>query len=213
MNTRNFMAALVLTSTILSSGTASAHGLGPIDCNDWYKNPFVAVICGVGAVVSAPFELMDYLDRKELKRIGITRKESGNHNKYEYKKMNLNFAVFDLRRHSLSDAENDCASIDGRLANSSEIEIISKGGKADADILFGTLLIARNEKGSATEVYLTGWASDHGDKDIFLIDQSTKAVTYHSHQEIVEKLNSSAGNESRSSFDDRGILTPVCITK
>lgn len=214
MNSKHFLSALFLASTLLSSGSARADGIGPVDCKNWYKDPFVAVICGFGAVFQAPIDLMEYLDKKELKNIGITREEHGDHNKYQFNKENLNFAVFSLRRDTLSEAQKDCASIDGRLATSSEIEIISKGGRADADILFGTVLINRNLKGTMTESFLTGWVSDQGEKDVFLLDQKTKQVKYFSHQDVVERLNQSEGNEYRTNFDHRGgILTPVCITK
>lgn len=203
--------AIVTLAFCLFQSNANAHGIGPIDCKDWYKNPFVAALCGIGAIVSAPFELMDYLDEKSLNRAGILRKEGYDFNEYFHKKSGKKFAIFNVRSKSLADAQAKCASVQGRIATKEEADLLDKGASHDADILYARTYINYGEKYSVIESATTGFVENQGSNDVYLYFRADNKLVYANSKDIEARLEASIENRTRGNFNYNGILQPICI--
>jgi hypothetical protein len=207
---KKFSAALLFT---LVSSNSFAHGIGSIDCKDWYKNPLVAVICGVGAVIEAPFALMEYVDEKGLKKNGISRIEGTEYNEYSVKKSDLKFVIFNLRSPSLQDAQQKCASVNGRIATREESDLLDKGSSHDADILYSRLYLNFGPNNKVLESATTGFVEGVEGKDVFLYFEADRKMVYKSSAEVMQTLDASNANHNRANFDSHGILQPICVVK
>lgn len=206
------LSSVLLLATLMSTN-AQAHGIGPINCGDWYKNPLVAVICGVGAVIEAPFALMDYLDEKGLAKTGIIRKEGQEFNEYTFKKNNSKLVIFNMRSSSLADAKDKCASVNGRLATKEEADLLEKGSSHDADILYSRLFLNYGPDNKVVDVATTGFIDGVEGKDVFLHYKTDNRKVVMSSEEVRAILDASSGNDRRANFDENGILQPICFIK
>lgn len=204
--------ALLLAITFTTTN-AQAHGIGPINCNDWYKNPLVAVICGAGAIINAPFAFMDYLDEKGLAKTGIIRKEGHEFNEYTFKKNSTKLVIFNMRSSSLADAKDKCASVNGRIATKEEADLLEKGSSYDADILYSRLYLNYGSDNKVIEVATTGFIDGIEGKDVFLFDKKENKMVLKSSDEVIATLDASSGNDGRGNFDRHGILQPICFIK
>lgn len=207
---KKFSVALLMSVMSLN---VSAHGIGAVDCKDWYKNPLVAVICGVGAVLDAPFALMDYVDEKGLKKNGISRIEGNEYNEYTVKKSDLKFVIFNVRSSSLADAQNKCASVNGRIATREEAALLDKGSSHDADILYSRLYLNFGPNNRVLESATTGFVEGVEGKDVFLYFEADKKLIFKSSAEVMQTLDATGANQNRANFDSHGILQPICVVK
>lgn len=206
---RRSLAALTLALCLFQTN-AHAHGIGAIDCKDWYKNVFVAALCGIGAVIEAPFALMDYIDEKSLTKAGILRKEGYDYNEYLHKKSGKKFAIFNMRSSSLADAQEKCASVNGKIATKEESDLLHKGASHDADILYARTFLHYGPDHKLIDSAITGFVENQGSNDVFLFYSGENRMVYKSSAEIKAMLDQSQGNGSRANFDYNGILQPIC---